>query len=104
MGGVQKFGYLRPQNLNRQICVHKFDYLRLFWLVLDSPKSNLRCAILRSGRNLPFWDITWPFLSEFDYLIRANLDDFPNTKHQELPGPPNIGEEAGCDFLTISTL
>jgi len=26
-GGVRKFGYLRPQN--RQICVHKFDYLRL---------------------------------------------------------------------------
>ena len=28
MGGVQKFGYLRPQN--RQICVHKFDYLGWF--------------------------------------------------------------------------
>ena len=26
MGGVREFGYLRPPN--RQICVHKFDYLR----------------------------------------------------------------------------
>ena len=26
MGGVREFGYLRPKN--RQICVHKFDYLR----------------------------------------------------------------------------